>query len=178
MSEGEVDVIFRYHSSPDLVAICTYYSLTSLQLHERYVGLASSPYLISLLPFHLVLILSHIIDTLGHPIRHQTLIIHHLLPDRHGLAKRLPANHAIVPRLDVGELLQRLRVGDPEHHVHAVVPCDEGQIGVGALVPDQPLLPPQRLFQDAENPFHLVRVPLDGGRQLFGMEHVEPDRRA
>lgn len=65
---------------------------------------------------------------------------------------------------------------DPEHHVHPVVPRDEGEIGVGALVPDQPLLPPQRLFQDAENPFHLVRVPLDGGRQLFGMEHVEPDR--
>ena len=65
---------------------------------------------------------------------------------------------------------------DPEHHVHPVVPRDEGEIGVGALVPDQPLLPPQGLFQDAENPFHLVRVPLDGGRQLFGMEHVEPDR--
>ena len=68
-------------------------------------GLANIPYLISLLPFHLVLILSHVIDTLGHPIRHKTLIIHHLFSDLHGLAKRLPANHAVVPSLDIGELL-------------------------------------------------------------------------
>lgn len=93
------------------------------QLYESFVGLGM--YLVSLLLFHLVLILSHIIDTLGHPIRHKTLLIHHLLSDLHGLSKRLPGDHAIVPSLDIGKLLQRFRIGNPQHHVHPIVPSDE-----------------------------------------------------
>ena len=42
------------------------------------------------LGLHLSLILCHVIDVLGHAIRHQPLIIHHLLPNLHRRFERVP----------------------------------------------------------------------------------------
>lgn len=123
-----------------------------------------------------LLILLHVVDALWHAVGLQTLLIHQPIAVFHSLLPRGPCQHALMPRLDVGEAVELLVRCAEGRGVDALIPRDEGQVSKGALVANQPFFALQQGVQDAEYALDFGVVALDGRGNTLGVQNVEPTR--
>jgi len=79
-----------------------------------------------------------------------------------------------VPGGEMRELLLDIKVGGKEMADRVVVVLDEGKIGDGALVTDEPFLLAQDIVQDTKDALDLALEPEDGRGETFGMVEHEP----
>ena len=88
---------------------------------------------------------------------------------------RLPLVHDLEPLLIRRKFLQALESSPLlQKPIRIASPRDEREIGIGALVSHQPAGLEHRCVENADDALDLVHVPVDGGRELFGVEAREP----
>lgn len=105
------------------------------------------------------------------------MLVHQTGPESHSLDPGRSLDHALMPFLDVGEAFELLIGGDSERDVQSVVPRNKGEISVSDAIPYQPLLvglSSQYFIQDSKDSLDLLRITLDCGGQLLGVQIGKP----
>lgn len=82
--------------------------------------------------------------------------------------------HAVHPRLHLGVLGVEVILAR-EDHGNRPLPRNEREVGVRALVADEPLAAVERPLEDAADAANLVLIPLDGEGDLLGGVVHEPE---
>lgn len=121
------------------------------------------------------------------PVQHSIVLVLHdqlsitrnlLLPHHaQDMLHAPPLHHSRLPAGEVGIFRGVPAAGCVFQDVRDLyVPDDEGEVRVGALVAHEPSVGCEMGVEDGSDAFDFVIVAFAGGREVLGVEEVEPDR--